>query len=414
MKSDALRRPSHLSFEADAERVLRRLQGTFAEILDALPHHARRAQQIAQVLRIDENLARRVSKVARITDPFAAAQYVPGKAAVKMFLASANRISVPPSLVERATRAFADFEQLIRVHAGDLASFKMMLTACAKTDRGAADVLHRRTAFRGNSCIWGVQAKTHLQTVLVRPGDDSQLIHLASVKGFFKLRQLRDNAPLIISRVRYSDDDRVVRRRVTSSPIDPVSQQTQGMSLLGEFCSQPLPEVRAVDVEGGFVNLELLGNGIGDTAAITCVQGSVAHDAASRYRDEHNRVGTTAATVCIPSEVLILDFLIREDTFGPITPQAAVYGQLPGMTPQPVSNPERHRLALGESVIYLGKGPSVLHSPDVPKYPDMARYVFDRLGWEGERFDVYRCRIEYPVVPSEVLIRHDMPDPPGP
>ncbi|MCH7702712.1 MAG: hypothetical protein IID37_13600, partial [Planctomycetes bacterium] len=159
--------------------------------------------------------------------------------------------------------------------------------------------------------------------------------------------------------------------------------------------------------------LELLGNGIGDTAAITCVQGSVVHDAASRYRDEHNRVGTTAATVCIPSEVLILDFLIREDTFGPITPQAAVYGQLPGMTPQPVSNPERHRLALDESVIYLGKGPSVLHSPDVPKYPDMARYVFDRLGWDGERFDVYRCRIEYPVVPSEVIIRHDMPDPPG-
>ncbi|MCH7721057.1 MAG: hypothetical protein IH988_08730 [Planctomycetes bacterium] len=401
------------SFEADAECVLRRLQGTFGEILDALPSHARRAQQIAEVLRIDKNLAWRVAKVAQNADPFAAAQYVPGRAALKMFLASANRISVPATLVEQVTRAFADFEQLIRVHAGDRASFKMMLAACAKTDRRAADLLHRRSAFRANSYIWGVQAKTHLQIALVRPADDPRLIHLASVKGFFKLRQLRANAPLIIARIRYSDGDGVVRRPCTLGPIDPAYQQTRGISLLGKFCSQPLPKVRAINVGGGFVHCELLGNGIGDTAAITCVVGNVADNAASRYRDEHNPFGEASAIVCIPSEVVIVDFLIREDTFGPITPEAAVYGLLPGASPFPSTNPDRHQLALDESVIYLGKGPSVLHTPDVPKYPDMARFIFDRLGWDGERFDVYRCRIEYPVVPSEVLIRHDMPDPPG-
>ena len=332
---------------------------------------------------------------------------------METFLVAAKRHSVPEVLLESVIRVFDDFEELIRVHAGDRASFKMMLTGCAETDRGAADVLHRRTAFRGNSCIWGVQAKTQLQLLLVRPGDDPHLIHLAMVKGFFKLRQLRANAPLVIGSIMCSDGDGVVRRSFTSSPIDPASEQTPGISLLGEFCSQPLPQVRELNVGGGFAHWELLGNGIGDTAAITCVVGNVAHNAASRYRDEHNPIGVTAGIVCIPSEVLIVDFLIREDTFGPITPEAAVYGLLPGASRFPSTNPDRHQLALDESVIYLGKGPSVLHTPDVPKYPEMARYVFDKLGWDGERFDVYRCRIEYPVVPSSVELRFDLPDPPG-
>ena len=401
------------TFQADAESMLGRLQAIFRDMLDALPRHARKAHQVARLLRIDKNLAWRVTKVAHGPDPFAAAQHVPGRSALETFLVAAKRHSVPEVLLESVIRVFDDFEELIRVHAGDRASFKMMLTGCAETDRGAADVLHRRTAFRGNSCIWGVQAKTQLQLLLVRPGDDPHLIHLAMVKGFFKLRQLRANAPLVIGSIMCSDGDGVVRRSFTSSPIDPASEQTPGISLLGEFCSQPLPQVRELNVGGGFAHWELLGNGIGDTAAITCVVGNVAHNAASRYRDEHNPIGVTAGIVCIPSEVLIVDFLIREDTFGPITPEAAVYGLLPGASRFPSTNPDRHQLALDESVIYLGKGPSVLHTPDVPKYPEMARYVFDKLGWDGERFDVYRCRIEYPVVPSSVELRFDLPDPPG-
>ena len=401
------------TFEADAECVLRRLQVIFGQILDALPRNARRAQQIAEVLRIDKNLAWRVLKVAHGADPFAAAQHIPGRAPFKTFLASAKRVSVPAAMLEDVTRAFDDFEELIRVHAGDRVSFQTMMTGCAKTGRGAPDLVNRRTAFRASSSIWGVQVKTQLAVALVQPGDDPHLIHLANVKGFFKLRQLRANAPLIIGTILCSDGDGVVRRSFTPRPIDPASEQIQGISLLGEFCSQPLPKVRQVNVGGGFVHWQLLGNGIGDTAAITCVVGNVADNAASRYRDEHNPFGEASAIVCIPSEVVIVDFLIREDTFGPITPEAAVYGLLPGASPFPSTNPDRHQLALDESVIYLGKGPSVLHTPDVPKYPDMARFIFDRLGWDGERFDVYRCRIEYPVVPSEVLIRHDMPDPPG-
>jgi hypothetical protein len=66
-----------------------------------------------------------------------------------------------------------------------------------------------------------------------------------------------------------------------------------------------------------------------------------------------------------------------------------------------------------ESVTYLGKGPSVLYTADVPRYPELANYAFERLGWDGERFDVYRCRVEYPVLPSTVAMVFDLPEAPS-
>lgn len=64
--------------------------------------------------------------------------------------------------------------------------------------------------------------------------------------------------------------------------------------------------------------------------------------------------------------------------------------------------------------MYLGKGPSVMHTPDVPRYAEMIQYAFDRLGWDEARFDVYRCRVEYPVMPSSVVVRFDLPECPEP
>ncbi|NOX57968.1 MAG: hypothetical protein GXP29_03810 [Planctomycetes bacterium] len=410
---NAITKPNHRpAFEVEAERVLRSLRGAFGELFDSLPEPAVKPQQIAQALGIDKKLAWRVLKIVQSPDPFAAAQYVPGIAAIKTFTDSATRIATPKSLVDGLHRAYADFEGLIRAHAGDRASLEMMLTACAKDDRTTADIAHRRMAFRGNSFIWGAQAKTQLKTVFVRPGDDPNLIHLAMVNGFFKLRQLRDDAPLTVARIRYSDGDGVVRRPAEFCPIDPNSKEERGISLLRDFCSDPLPEVCTVNADAGFVNCELVGNGVGDMAAITCVEGNVARNVASRYRDKNNTLGENGAHICIPCEVLVLDVLIREDTFGLITPEAVVYGELLRGVPYPAPNRERDLLTIQESVAYLGKGPAVLHSSDVPKYPKLARYVFNQLGWDGERFDVYRFRMEYPVVPSTAVLRFKLPEPP--
>lgn len=400
-----------LPFKADAERVLRGFQSVLCEILDVLPGLTVKPQQIAKELSIDKKLAWSVLKIVQSTDPYAIAQYIPGNVAIGKFTASVSKIAELKPLVAGIDRAYADFEELIRVHAGDRTSLEMMLTACAKKDRGTADLSHRRMAFRGNSYIWGAQSKTQLTMVLAQPADDPSRIHLAAVNGFFRLRQLRGNAPLPIARIRHADSDGVIRQPVALSPIDPTSSQSNGMSFLKDFCSNPLPKSRVVNAEDGFTNCELIGNDIGDTAAITCVEGNVAYNAASRYRDEANPYADNRAAVCIPCEVLILDLVVREDTFGPITPRSMVRADLFHGLSGPLGL-SSNILETDNEVNYLGKGPAVLHSQDVPQYPKMGRYIFDKLGWDGQRFDVYRLRIEYPVIPSAVSILFDMPDAP--
>lgn len=68
------------------------------------------------------------------------------------------------------------------------------------------------------------------------------------------------------------------------------------------------------------------------------------------------------------------------------------------------------RLRINETVTHLGRGLHDMHTPDVPRYGEMLRYTFDRLGWDPKRFDVFRCRVHYPVMHSVVSMRFDLPE----
>lgn len=39
---------------------------------------------------------------------------------------------------------------------------------------------------------------------------------------------------------------------------------------------------------------------------------------------------------------------------------------------------------------------------EAPQYPEMVRHVLERMGWAGRRFDLYRARIEYPLLHGSV------------
>jgi len=398
-------------FIVDAERTLRRLQGALGEILDALPGRPARPQHIVELLKIDQKLAWRVANTIQSSDPFAAAQYVPGLAAFKKFLAVAAKAGATETLTNNAKDAFTDYERLTRTHAGDRASLEMMLTACAQEDQTTADLNHRRMAFRGLSYVWGAQAKTQLKTAIIAPSTDPGLIDFAIVHGFYQLRKLRPNAPLPVMRRRFCDTNGKVATEI-SRELSASSSSDGEIHLIKEFCSEPLPAFRTVESPPEIRHSILTGTGIGNTAAVTFVEGDVIRSMGSRYRNDENPYGANHASVCIPTEKLIVDFLIHEDTYGPLRPKVSIYGN--NLIVPPLGLEREHDvLDMRQTVTYLGKGPSVLHSPDVPRYPTMARHVFDKLGWEGERFDVYRCAIDYPVVPCSVVVWFPLPEAPG-
>jgi len=405
-------------FEVETSAVLTRLREALAVVVGALPGPIERATDLQRVLKLDARLCWRVFRVTGAANPLSAGCFVPGPPSMKRFLRAVGRLRVPVELIEAASDAAAEFEDVVGRHAGDRATFDSMVSARQGGDGGdQIDLNHKRAMFRGSRHVWGVHAKTQLNCCLLHPARDPGMLDIATLRGALNLQRMRPDARWIVAEARTADNDGVVRRQVNREPLDPGTgapggETTHGVAPLRAFCTEPLPKFRTVSAQGGFVLGEISGNGVGNTSAITCITADVVHSVASCYRDEHNRYGELVAGVHTPCRVLIHDVLIFRGMFGPISPEVCVYDDYWRKVSRGATVSEAATLAPQETLVYLGSGPSVLHTPDVPRYGEMARYVFDRLGWDGERFDVYRCRVEYPVMHSAVVIRFDLPEPP--
>jgi hypothetical protein len=263
--------------------------------------------------------------------------------------------------------------------------------------------------FRGQRHILGVQAKTKLELCVLQANqDDPTQVDGARVQGFVGLRRLRADVPLVVS---YSGarDDKGSAMHIRREPLERVSDSC-GMALLRQFCSEPLPELRAVEIGQGFVQGELVMSGVGKRAAVTCIEGHVNRQAFPCVRTEAHHKIRTIVNLRTPCEALVFDLLLNVDTFGSVKPVASVHAQHMGEPFWDMILREQNCLPGSPKVEYLGRGPCVLHTPDVPRYAEMGRYIFDRLGWNGEQFDVYRCRIEYPFMPSSVAMRFELPE----
>jgi hypothetical protein len=93
-----------------------------------------------------------------------------------------------------------------------------------------------------------------------------------------------------------------------------------------------------------------------------------------------------------------------------VKPEVAMYDEQSFSPPYPAGNLVHSALPANEPVVCLGKGAGVVRTTDVPRYPELAQYLFDRLNWNGAQFHVYRYRIEYPIVPTAVVLRHGLPE----
>ena len=108
--------------------------------------------------------------------------------------------------------------------------------------------------------------------------------------------------------------------------------------------------------------------------------------------------------IVTPSEVLNVDLLIHESMhISDALPRPTVFGSALGGERLWECH-DVDELPMRVEVATLGRGIDVLHSPDVPQYPEMARFVFERLGWDADSFYAYRCRVDYPVIPSLVRL----------
>lgn len=404
---------STTSFEQDAERALQGLRAAFTDVLLALPKRAGRSGEEPFLPGGDKKLVWRMMRVVEDEDLYAAAQLLPGSEALNGLPRAVGKTGVSAKTTARLSEAIEDFQKLIETHAGDRATLDTMLVGRATQDYETFDLNQRRAGFRAARHVRGVELAVHYSAHFLAPGDDAANLDMATIAGFFNLRQLREHAVLPVHTIRWQDikGNPSDGKKPKLEALDPSTALEPGFGIVSEFSTKPLPKLRVLPSRPDEVKYEVESSGLGLKHAISYVRGQLARGRFPRYRDEANPYGALAVGVKIPMETMILDLHMHESAYEKVSPRAFVfYDDIAGMGSAEMLNDERYQLPIRVNVQSFGRNPSRAQTLEVPQYLRMAEYVCGRAGWNLKEFNIFRCRVEYPPMPSTLVMRYEVPE----
>lgn len=394
------------SFEHEVRDVLHRLRLSLSNVLMAVGHGLmhQRATELQQTLNIRSTLAWRIHRFVRADDPVQEAVTLPGRTAMGRFFEAARRYGVEEQRIRDAEEAMEAFEAMLKQYAETRTAFDSMITDIAGEAGSAVDLSYRKAAYSANSHIWGVQVGTRFSSMLCYRGSD-RFIDMVNIHGAINLRQIRASQPFVLVR---THTERTPGSRL-GQPIDEESHEQYGVSILPEFCSTPTPQIETHTDSNGELVAELIPSAMGKRGAVSAVVATLHKQFAYRYKLPKAPTLTTFGRIDAPYEVCLADILIEEGAYGSLPEdfETWIIGRhLTGI--DNLRDLDRQTL-WSQAVAYLGRGTSRLATPYVQRYPDLIEYVAQRVGIDAQRLHVYRCCIEYPVMPSTVGFGFSIP-----
>jgi hypothetical protein len=387
------------------------LSSALLATLEALPEEQHGPQALAKALGLDKVLASRVLKAVRMRDPIAVAFHMPGPDPLRRLLRAAGKRGAPADVVAKASAAVDRFERLIQVEAGDRGSLDAMICAWLPEARRDFELRRKQAVFKAMSQLKGMMAHMTLATVLIHPSSDGLTLDIVWGMGLLGFQRLRPNvrAKIVTRRMALEEDPRLPR----NLDGDPILDMDDAR--LDEFCDGPPAEVTAVSQANETIHYYLAGSDFGPDSGVDLVLVEVNEREMQRYvpRDS-DRKGHVFAEVSAPTKALLFDVLVHEDVYPGREPQLMIYDTvLEGVADINDRSRDGDRLEMAESIQSLGKGAGVARDARAPKYVDMLRHVFERMGWDDQEFRVYRCSIAYPLYGSQVAVAFEAPPPPA-
>jgi hypothetical protein len=147
---------------------------------------------------------------------------------------------------------------------------------------------------------------------------------------------------------------------------------------------------------------------IGNNSASTYLSGEVWRNVSYTKTDDATLL-IARASVRTPAQVMFHDIMVHRDLPVLPTPEVMQFGDL-RTGDDTLIHSESERLPMFDSITPLGRGVDGIFATEVPRYSELASYAHQSVGWDPNEFDVYRCRVEYPVLPSTVTIRFRVKD----
>ncbi len=384
------------AFQTEAANILRQLRRATADVLAAC-QGVERAVEVSNRLGLDRSLAWKIWNVGQGSGGCPSPAHIPGRAGFHRFLEAAAAIGVNSDAIREANGAYAAFERLTQIHAGDRASATSMLGALSPEGRTRLETALRRDGFRANAYFLGVQAAVMYQADFLLPPLDGFMPDVARIRGHFGLRRNRPNLHWQISRTTLLHSDgpsSLVTRRplLGGSGTDDLT----ALFVLPAFSSQPLPPIHRRVVGGVTFEDELAPGAVGQLAAVDVVTGERMSD---MPRQEHRRDAVTMA-VTTPCERLVYDIFLAEGLIdSPVT--LHVYSTIQSEHPY-LRGVDFHGIPIPEQLDDMGRADSAPVAAEVPRQSEMIRWVCSQIGVPLSQFQLWRLRMRFPPIPIRV------------
>ncbi len=402
-------------FEEDAKEVITSFKRAMQDMMDALPVDPEAGPtEVARRLEVDTKLAWKIHHLLDRSDPFEAGRYIPGMAAVRRFLEVTSRLGPPQQLVRALRDACAEFEALVRTHAGSRHSFDLMLAGQAQDEQLRTEKEQRKVAYHTNSFLWGVQAQAQIKTAIMAPSEQEDMIDSVIINGFIGLRRIRDHVPWRMTSSYSIDNEDNVRIELDREPLDPsiaAKGPAGGAPLLTRFCSTPLPELDLLRGRGGALDYVRAKAPLGKSVSETCLIGERLRAVEPRYHRPGYDTNAVYVRMRTPCQVVVLDLLVHQDLFDAPQYEARLFSDL--FAGEFFTHHDCDELALHEKVQKLGPGIGAIELPAMPRYREMLRFAFECSGWDSEQYDCYRVSMDYPVTPTDLFMSHPLPEKPA-
>ena len=405
------------AFAQDAEQHITALQQAAARLLDsALGRSPRGATDLATELDIDTKLAWKAVRLTSNADPFAAARFIPGDAAIARIAEAAIQNGAQHARAKQLLDASAKLHEFIHTRAGSRKNFELLATGIAGRRSDRDDRETRRAGFHAASLAHGLQADAEVVCAILTPThDDHQRFDVSVINGVLGLQQLRPGARWRMGRP---------HRRLKSLTLGegsaewhPIDQQphhddddnddqaeNQAPPVLRALSSKPLPRHEARLLDDGQVIYELEPADIGRAARVDCFTGVTLKRAGFRDRlpdEPASRVFNSMVHARVPSERLLTIYAVHNTLFDQRPPAANLFNTAHATGHATVEDFDR---------IPLEVSPEPVSNPDDPApntWPNAAMALEILLNEAGETapsYKLWRATVEFPPIPSALRL----------
>lgn len=388
--------------------VIGDMQAAIASVVDVTHADTANISEFAAGFDVHKKISWQVINILQADDPLGAARFVPSRRAMSTFLRAAERKGVEQSQLDRVTECIDRFESIIEQYSDDREHFDMLIASSRRPSNEEADKPWRKSAYNGNAYILGAHTRVKFNTLVLGPSSQSENpLECLALRGHVRFRSIRQDTPWLISKIRSVDDNGVA----LTSRLEPLSSQTgpEDPPFLPEYCSPEVPRCsRRVSVDG-FVEHWLEPGQVGNAGSQSFVIGERGYLGFSQFKNKQESIHSFGATVDVPCEWLIVDQVVHESLWPEMRPEVAVLSDCYGSRSVPLRMRLRDRLPIDARVEYRGRGVAALFTPHAKQYVELVSDSIGRCGWKADEFEVYRIVIQYPPMPSTVVMYHNLP-----